>query len=664
MELCYKMKKIKFLFVFLFVFILLFQIVSAELNYANMNLIENEGVSIYTSTGDGKVSLDVDGKIRHYWDLAKDSFIEYSGSSISAADLTALKETTWVINDKQIKVPAGGRVVYKNGEIEIYGEEQVFGIGDASSEQGALKNLKLGEKPVKIKDGWISGNWFYIDNVLIWNGNIQILDNGYLLGKSSAAIWNGFTLFSRKDLLLAKDEKLLNNYENWIFPEEQRLRAKGNDFSVDFNKNNKYAKIDSDSDLFKIEMKDSFFDLANRDNLKLIPKLDIGGEFSIDEDSKSIYTSSGKILIKKGYISSKETSPVEIVVEGSDKKFIVNNFNGIATVGKDETIGISDEKYSDSIYFQRASIENRYNYPTKDDFKDITGKKLDFYGGSGLFSQKEPDPKTMGKLIDFYETLPDKDKKALQAIYLYYSVGDIIRNTEFDEACGKSAGACYRQDEGVIYFQANSPNSDIESFRHEVSHLHHDTLFVEDKFPDFFKNKQLNLEEYDKLRDTLAKSLNKDPKESFTYDPEKLSPEQAEIIKKIDDIIALNFPVLNKKNKFNQKWIEVAGGEKEYNSYLDLESQKKGEFKWKGSGLRESRYGFVKPYGGSSYKEDVATFAEMVLGNPKYFKDNGLITEGSSHYDPRYSKKIALLKQEGFISQAECNAVFSPNKCP
>ena len=144
--------------------------------------------------------------------------------------------------------------------------------------------------------------------------------------------------------------------------------------------------------------------------------------------------------------------------------------------------------------------------------------------------------------------------------------------------------------------------------------------------------------------------------------------------------------------QFGKEWVDLSGGKEVYNKGVYIKNT---ELEWKDPKIDERinyldqtvkeeikkgvsvdevrkkyqkeydalfntlsstpRYGFIRPYGATSFSEDVATYMEQI-NNHSFFKE--LIDPKSPKYDARYKQKLDLLLNYGFISQAEYNAVF------
>ncbi len=81
------------------------------------------------------------------------------------------------------------------------------------------------------------------------------------------------------------------------------------------------------------------------------------------------------------------------------------------------------------------------------------------------------------------------------------------------------------------------------------------------------------------------------------------------------------------------------------------------QFFWDDSeGDASPKYGFVNPYGGQNFYEDIATFVEMAHTRPAFFKP--LISQGKPD-ENIYLRKLGLLYEYGFITPEDYRKVLS-----
>jgi hypothetical protein len=556
------------------------------------------------------------------------------------------------------------------------------------------------------KDSVLSGKNFQVGDIKVQSGSLSLTKEGYILGKNSLADWKGLTLGNGKDLFLATSESAYNSYEgSAIFPEDLRLRGKGEDFTIKFNKDNALTRID-ERDNFEIKAGKGFeFSLENRNpDLnpdKKIPLMNVKGEFMMNQDSKTIYTKDGDVLITKqkdGVLFNKDTSigtstsPIELVVDEQkqkNKKFIVSNFNGVATVTLNDEEGIfnTDERYANSIYWKKASVENRYNYPTKEALSKIEGKEFNFVG-------MPEDPEIIRTILEVYEANPEafKDLKGIEIM----SEENYLKLPGYRDSY--EAGIWDNEKQRIVLNAGRQliggALSNFEVLSHELGHNQN---LVDRFLPEYKKFERIEAEEgnlrifQEKLKYALE-SGNPAFIDSTKADIQKLTAE-------LENLKQKKVEADRKLFEFDNKWQEKVGfeylkgefvngepGGYMFDEILDnvdatltweinpLDNRDLGESfaitfrdtRWLQISNDLPAYGIIRPYGANNIHEDVATFIETVRSDPLFFKGFGLIDETlpsgekSPFYDSRYKEKLDLLKQYGFITEAEYNAVFDP----
>jgi hypothetical protein len=692
MGLCDKMK-INNLVIILLISILLFQIVLAEQNYENMELIEGEGgVFSYTSIGKGKFSLELDGKTEHYWGLANNSFINVVNGSILEADLTASEEASWTFGDQLLNVKKGTRIIFKDGKVEVFGEE-----GDSFELEDLLLNLTADivfrkDSEVSLTGNVLEGKNFNVGGVRINEGSLFIANEGYVLGRKSLAEWDGLTIENEENLFLATSFYATKAHDNWLFSEEHRLIGGGEGFEILFNEDNQWAKIDP-NDNFQIKAGKGFeFSLENRDINKKIPLMKTKGEFMINQNYKTIYLENGKVLAtRKGQEilfnqntmnKDSSTSPIELVVEGQSNKFLISNFKGISSVPLEATEGQTDERYSHSIYWKRASVENRYNYPTVEDFEKLIGAEINFIG-------LENNPEVIRMMIDVYESNP-KAFKDLNGVKLY-SLEEFKKNYPLKFG-GVGYGGWIMETRELIAVSSQKNNGlTFDLLVHELGHNQHLAKRVLPGYLEIKKQiKELEKEidvgedwikvlekrsvEGINLADEIEKQKEnknqllflKDRKLSLDREIFKLDEDWSNLLQPGEELDNL---VIGKRGDYQKRqspdpfiqWKET----KEMQEILSkLKEEEKGRLSFTGNSPLPiyPRYGFIRPYGASNIEEDVATFVETARSDPSFFRGYRLLDENSPFYNPLYKQKINILKKYGLITDQEYDSVFNPEK--
>jgi hypothetical protein len=605
-----------------------------EIYGKEIELNKKDGISTISFTGENSYINVKDDLFKDIKASGEDNeaYIKLNGEgNVQEADITASKDTSFVFGEKRIDVKEGTRVFYQYGRITINGKtgDEINLMDKVTDENGGyifsnsnkVKMLEFSKGRLLIEGNTIRGTHFQIGDLRFRNdfysevGEVTLVPEGYLLGTGTGT-WKGMEFETGSEdtkLLLTDSEIGLDKYENWVFLGETKLKANQRTFEmfdIKFKENNPYAKIEP-NDYFNIRANEGFsLELENRDSIGKIPKMVIGGEFHMDQNAKNIFNSRGKIGIKainaaptwRPVLDKKGTSPIELLFKDNEEnlrpeKYIVSNFKGIATVPLDASEGITDERYSNSIYNIRAQTGNRYNYPTIEDFEKISGKKLSFPG------QKLEDPVQIRKIIDFYETLPEDSKRTLQSLKIH-EIGSESATTA--GLGGKTIGITMGKDRSIHLLS----NTDIGTFRHEAAHNYNELRIVKD-IPSFLKERW------------------------ETYQTDKTWND-------MDD------------PEFNNKWLEIVGGKEIYKKYYGVNTA--GESKSWGNG---AKYGFVRNYGNKAFYEDVATYVEEIVSNPSSFSEGRLIGFLDGELESTiYQKKIDLLKEYEYITPLEYDAVM------
>src|SRR3989344_2173626 len=330
--------------------------------------------------------------------------------------------------------------------------------GEGASEFSRIYPTKDSEITID-KDGWISGD-FLIDvspgfSPVIHGGIKIISEQAVLIKQGSLLEYRDIGLVNKDELLLAVSEEAYNSpdFKNKLLigPE---IKGAGGGYSVNFLGKNQFARFDSEKDVFGIDMKkDAKFILTNRDQEGKIPLLEVDGDVEVTEGSKlfSRLGSQGSDKVMVGVTKSfqkadtyfeasrKTTVPIELVFQGEKSKFLISNYNSIATVPlnseEGEVIGegmIFGNSYS-PIYSQRVLVDVSYNYPTKKDFEEIAGAKLVLLDGDN--GESLNNPINMRRLIDFFETFRH------EAAHLrHFMVGANIGTEGFSSEWGGATG--------------------------------------------------------------------------------------------------------------------------------------------------------------------------------------------------------------------------------
>ena len=732
------------------------------------------GKEIGFEKGDGMSTITFNGEnsyINVKGDLFKDvktgdenipAYLKMDESGVvREADLTADKDTFFVLNDKRVDVPEGTRIHYEDGEMIVLGKKgDEISLADKTADENGEYTFSNANK-IKILDEngdlWIKGDKiigteFQVDDVVVKGigegyGELTIVPEGYLLGKKSVGEWRDLVLVGEEDVLLARSSLGIDNYDNWVLPGMGRFRAKGENFEILFDEGNEWANVE-DIDWFRIKAGKGFeMDMQNREADGLIPKMVLDGDFNVLQDHKEIFMEEDKIMVKahkyeswltdaylKEEIGEKEffgvhiksyTSPVEILMKDDsgflDKKVIVSNFKGFGIADLNADKVILEESYAKSNLFKEVDNTLAFNYPSVKDFEKISGKGLVFFPGEQeitLIQGPFYKPEIVRTFIDYWESLPEASKEGISRIVIS---GQKMSN----KVLLKGPGA-YLYDHNTVHFRwddmysesIDDPETEYATFRHELTHANHDFIEGRESSRNVRSSKNINewAELWDKekdLEDSIdALSLKSDDevlkgmlskedeiyKKMYRIEVANMYSGVAEIKEKVpeyrdlwdedgvlresidehykkssDDVlrgmwmekVEIGKKMRENSNKlfgpyapdseFTKGWVEAVG-EGGYDKAVTkvTKGSELISFKWAdGSKSSSPQQGFVRAYGATSLNEDVATHVEKIVSEPGFFRENGLIGEGSV-----YREKIDLLYENGLISEGEYEAVF------
>ena len=376
---------------------------------------------------------------------------------------------------------------------------------------------------------------------------------------------------------------------------------------VNFKQGNKFIKVDEGDYVAMKSFSGGEIEIQNRDSQGMIPRVLTKESFFIDEDYKSILYKNEKIYLQKFSISNNNkqtsTSPIELFsldrtnqnIFKSGGKLFVDNFNRIA-LGLDMGEFSASSEGIDTKFSSRI----RYNYPSEESIRALTGKELIFNdvprGGKDAI---------YGRLRDYWETLTSETKNSIK--YLEFSSNDYFESGVYFWK-SPNVNAFAKPDGGMIFRSGISrlpfisdTSFDLDTFRHESAHEIHMKLNREYVEKSFFS--------------------------SLFY------------------------------SSFQDKWIEISG-ENIYGSSGKISKILENKAEYRGEPLE----GVISPYVAtnepfqSAVFEDVATFVQNVAVESFIF--GKLINPSTPDYDIRYRQKLDLLYQYKFISDSEYNKIL------
>ena len=587
------------------------------------------------------------------------------------------KGQVYNIGGTEFYAPPNSKVIFKDNKISIFPPE--------NSEIKQLPSSKDGKGP----DVEYSGKNIKIDEKNSFDGSLSFKPNGQAF--ISAEQLKQGTIINNVEIKSKQNQNNKINVNvffdgaehdgNYVSFGGKNLLAKAADsnFLVNFRGGNVYAQVDK-GDFFALNLKaGSEFSILNRDAENLIPKVVTKGKnIEVYEDSKSIDGSDIVLSRTKkiiGFESSNTpigatTSPIELSMldkdgsnlisfaeKGSDEKkgykIIVDNFNRMVLVPENDQEYLL-KSFKDDLTFK---VSNRidYNYIGEEEIAKLTGKAVKFEN----VNQGNKDL-VLGKLREYWETLTPETREAIDKInFLGKSdFNDMLSSSEDKRSIDNVAGFASKElGFNSLYFR-DDESFELYSFRHEAAHALNFVLIDElvSQDPNLRKigtellASQQSLEA--RIKENLAETenlmgddnnlenaamlaeLNKQ-RESFQVEGEKITQKSKEFLEGA---------------QVNKDWADIAG---KIDSKIETYGKSQSE---------EPKYGYVRPYGATSYLEDIATFVEAISTDS--YKLAEMFDEKNPWYEV-YKKKLDYLYAKHFISEGEYNNVLNTkNKTP
>jgi hypothetical protein len=437
-------------------------------------------------------------------------------------------------------------------------------------------------------------------------------------------------------------------------------KMEGAYFELDFLQGNNYLDIEN-GDSFKIVGQQGAFIFDADLRSEKIPELDVEGFvlvknnghfFSIEQDSdikrwnvmsfnSGDYSTTTPIRMK---FSDPNGKPVKYLDETKGRVIFVDNFNRFAISPSkkvDEFYAIDQEgldiKFSSSV---------DYNYPDIEDIKLLYGDKLeingDFSGGVNSL--------VFGRLRDYYDRTPVNLMNSINKLRLgddSYFINQGMESVDIVVGFADRNGDLVLNSDSIINY---------ETFRHEAAHLYNFKLEHE-SIENVFLSKYNELVELSSRKALLEENLKKEVDLSLA---EKYEEEWNLVVEKISEEEDVYFELkemMVESTKFNQEWKDVSG---ELPEIVNIGA---GMYK-QDVGVQNVDFdrplsGLIRPYGGESHYEDVATYMEKIM-HPEFFYD--LIDPNSVSYDARYLEKLKLLNKYGFITKKEFDRIADISK--
>jgi hypothetical protein len=307
-------------------------------------------------------------------------YVSSEYGKIVEAEFTALDDGPTVLGNLKLNLKKGAKVVFKDGELSILDPGEMLDKDDVDF--------------IDSESGWDDNNLKLSGDGVDYMGldSVKVDEYGYFLEDPSGVEFDDFTVNGKgKVYFLSGGEYDLDIPGSYISvdPDGGRFsigsNQAGESLSVMPKKENHYgikSDIDSDRVAFKVVGgTSSFVSVQNMESSGLIPKVEVLGNYAIDDNHKAIYGIDGKIYnvpngnVIDDYASSEGStpSPLEIHLSHLDADgnvvTSVGEYSGTLIFGNDGAIGYGMDpsyvlagKYEGISLYHGASNTLSYNY--------------------------------------------------------------------------------------------------------------------------------------------------------------------------------------------------------------------------------------------------------------------------------------------------------------
>lgn len=319
-----------------------------------INVVEGENGNTITFLDGG--SLNISGVL--YENVTESSSIELNNAgNITFADLTASKNTTFILGGTEYKIPKGGRIKYEEGKPAIfYGDSLEFKEG--SSDKFTKVNL-LGES---LKFEKIGESNIITGNVKIGNDEFKGLDEN--VGKITLSkdgriteIWKGTDAtmknvnfkVSGDNLKMYYDENFVASShanENYFNYGKNKINVGGTGFSSNLGKTNNIfgdMKVAKEVKGIGTKTRDLGFTL-NGGNLEISKDMSINDDLSFNVKGDGDYIiNNGRAVIysQKGYVKDNKG---KYVLSDENIVFVKENYKDGLSYSYD--INFNNDEYT------------------------------------------------------------------------------------------------------------------------------------------------------------------------------------------------------------------------------------------------------------------------------------------------------------------------------
>ena len=404
--------------------------------------------------------------------------------------------------------------------------------------------------------------------------------------------------------------------------------------------------------LVKILNSELFY--QDRSERGLIPQL----KFNTNKEDGWLFLRNGQRILAynsvTGRVSSGRgngvmSSPISVLFHDENDRNLLSKSSRIIFDARNNKIGITEET------FQELGEEKLECTDCAQNFADLQ------YAVSNVFLREIPtsygfniripsgaNPQIIANLNNLIAELPPALRSSIRDLVVMSTREDVVK------ACGgiSYSGACAKGSHDRIILDGNNINKQL--FFHEVAHLATFGTFGNLEFRNELNQFKISLlEKYSTNLGGLGR-LFKD--NTLKFGTEEYNQELG-----LEEIKLNEMAVKLTSNPFTRNWEQIASR----GAPVDSTGETKpiygtarivnGKLSWDNDNNPvKPQYGCVRAYGCTSREEDIATFVGTVQ-NPNY--DWGEVL--NSDLREVYIGKLKLLRNEGFISEADYDRVMS-----
>jgi hypothetical protein len=562
------------------------------------------------------------------------AYIDFNSNAgdVSRASFKTSAASEYTINGVSFSTESGSVVDYNNAKQSVL-------VLENSKIKNVVKPISIEGTNVEVSSGY---------NLREGDLNFDGKGNSFIRGNQKANI-NGvysktFSTNSENSLYFGFDKNVDPTKDSLVFTKDKLTLSSNEDIytcAVMFDRNNPYVNME-EGDAFNIfPAKDSKIELDSRSGTELIPKLNIlTGNADITEDGKTISFEDGMFgMSKNDYPETSTTSPVEILYKSkmpgyTDSKMMVDNFNRMAMIPNNEEEYFADYEGLDV----KFSAKLEYNYLDENNIDNLLGKPVTFDLKFSELTTGGVKQMVLGRLRDYWNVITPEEQNAVKEIE--------ISTAEVNTA-GKVAEAYALGGVNKIVFKESSDSYNLDTFRHEVSHLR-----------TFEISEDMLGDKYDSIkqeRDAVLKQiLEMSESSQMSYSQRR---EYNSLIKDYSSLYNQMSSIEQNSNVgIVGEWLGVSGQYDKSKDTKDGYTVYTGDFKDVYAG--EAAGGYVRAYGAKNINEDIATFNEKI-SDPAFFKP---LLSADNPYSSVYRAKLDLLYEYKYISWGEYQAILNAAK--